>query len=173
LRLAATVCGLVVAADAGSKALVAHLLVAGRVVHVAPGLRFDLYYNHAGAGNTLSGRAELVTVLSILAVLTIAAVTARASSRGNALGLGLLLGGGIGNLLDRLFGAPGPLKGGVIDWIRLLGSSGSMNLADLAINLGLVALAITAVRAWWTGPRRTPRRSSAMAAASGAGADPA
>ena len=70
-----------------------------------------------------------------------------------------------------LLGGPGPLRGGGIDWIRLLGSRGSMDLADLAINLGLLTLAITAVRAWWTGQRRTPSRSSAVAAPSGAGAD--
>jgi signal peptidase II len=139
-RLSLAVGAGVVAVDLLSKELAAHLLVAGQVVHAGPQLELDLYYNHAGARNTLAGHAVLVSGLAILAVAGLAALARRVRSRGAAVGLGLLLGGGLGNLSDRLFGAPGPLRGGVIDWLRLFGSSGSLNLADLAINLGVVVV---------------------------------
>lgn len=149
-RLTLTVAAVVVLLDAISKAVVAHVLVAGRVIDVAPGLRFELYYNHAGAGNLLTGRPVVVAVLSVLAVLALAVLGSRMRSRGTSVGVGLLLGGGIANLVDRLAGSPGPLRGGVIDWIRLFNSTGSMNLADLAINLGVVVFAVTALwRSRW------------------------
>jgi signal peptidase II len=139
----------VILIDAVSKALAKRLLVSERIVHAGPLLELDLYHNHAGSGNMLTGRPVLVSVLSILAVIALAGAATRARGRGTSIGLGLLLGGGIGNLIDRVLGAPGPLRGGVIDWLRPFNSAGSMNLADLAINLGLAVLAITAAWRWW------------------------
>lgn len=48
---------------------------------------------------------------------------------------GLLLGGALGNALDRL----GP--GGVVDWMRVAGYPATFNLADVAVRLSDVALA--------------------------------
>ena len=154
----------VVVLDALSKAIVAALLVPGRVVHVSSWLALDLYYNHAGARNALTGRPVVVSLLAGLSVLALALLLTRTRSRGFAVGLGLLLGGGIGNLADRLFGAPGPLRGGVIDWLAPFGSSGSMNLADLAINLGLLVLALSGLWHWWRRPRATEEPADSVGA---------
>ncbi len=159
-RLTLVVATAVVIIDAAAKAIVAHVLVAGRVVHVGSWLDLDLYYNHAGAGNALTGRPVVVSVLSILGCLALAALAARMRSRGASLGLGLLLGGGVGNLVDRLAGAPGPFRGGVIDWIQLFGSTGSMNLADVAINLGVVVLVVMAIWGALKAPGPTDRALS-------------
>jgi signal peptidase II len=159
-RLTLLVAGLVVVVDAVSKLLVTQWLVGGRVVHVGPLLELDLYYNHAGAGNALTGRPVLVTVLSALATAALAVMAARVRSRGMSLGLGFLLGGGIGNLVDRLFGAPGPMRGGVIDWLRPLNGTGSMNVADWAINLGLVVLGLTVVHQLWSSRRAAPNQGA-------------
>ncbi len=156
-RLTVAVASVVVLLDAASKAVVAHWLVAGRVVHVGPLLELDLYYNHAGARNVLTGRPGLVAGLAILAIAGLVAMAARTRSRGLSLGLGFLLGGGVGNLVDRLFGAPGPFRGGVIDWLAPFNSPGSMNLADLAINLGLLAIVLTVIRRSWTDRRGSAR----------------
>jgi signal peptidase II len=59
-----------------------------------------------------------------------------------AVAIGLLLGGGVGNLMDRLLRAPGPLRGGVVDWIKPTLSSGSLNIADLSINAAVVAMLV-------------------------------
>ncbi len=157
-RLSLAAAAIVVLIDAVSKAVVARWLVVGQVVHVGPLLELDLYYNHAGAGNTLAGRPVLVAVLAILAVAALVAMAARTRSRGMSIALGLLLGGGVGNLIDRLFGAPGPLRGGVIDWLRPFNGSGSMNLADLAINLGPLLLVLVVLRQWWRRPGTLMRR---------------
>jgi signal peptidase II len=58
----------------------------------------------------------------------------RLRDRGWALALGLLLGGAVGNLLDRLFRQPGPMRGHVIDFLQLPNWP-VFNLADSAICL--------------------------------------
>ena len=64
---------------------------------------------------------------------------------GWAVALGLVLGGALGNLTDRIFRAPGVGRGQVVDWISLFGPDGVhwpiFNLADSAIVCGAVLAA--------------------------------
>jgi len=56
---------------------------------------------------------------------------------GWAAGLGLVLGGAVGNLADRLFREPGPMRGHVVDFLSLFDPYGGVwpvfNIADMAI----------------------------------------
>jgi Signal peptidase (SPase) II len=79
-------------------------------------------------------------------LILVAAWSVRTTS--HAVAIGLLLGGGIGNLLDRLLRAPGPLRGGVVDWIKPTLSSGSLNLADLAINAAVITILVGLAIDW-------------------------
>ena len=83
--------------------------------------------------------------------------------------MGLLLGGGIGNLIDRLVTAPGPLRGGVIDWIKPTLHGGSINLADLSINAALVVLIVGGAIEWCLDARKR-RADAARAIPVGGGA---
>lgn len=65
-----------------------------------------------------------------------------------AIALGLLLGGAAGNLADRLFRSPGPLRGFVIDWIKLPYFPPTFNIADSAITIGAALLVLASVRGW-------------------------
>ena len=65
--------------------------------------------------------------------------------------LGLLLGGAMGNLGDRLFRAPGLLRGQVVDWINLPHFPWTFNLADASITCAAVLIAVLA-------PARRPDR---------------
>lgn len=147
-RLAVVVAAIVVALDAITKAAAAHFLAHRGVVHVGGVLDLELYRNHAGPRNTLRGHPVLVSLIAIAAVAVIAAVAAHVRTRSSAIAVGLLLGGGIGNVLDRVIRSPGPLRGGVIDWLRPAWSSGSMNLADLSITAAVLVVVITAARSW-------------------------
>ena len=60
--------------------------------------------------------------------------------------LGLLLGGAMGNLGDRLFRAPGLLRGQVVDWINLPHFPWTFNLADASITCAAVLIAVLALR---------------------------
>ncbi len=57
-----------------------------------------------------------------------------------AVGLGLVLGGAGGNLADRLFRAPGPLRGAVVDFVSI-GWSPTFNAADVCVLSGVLVLA--------------------------------
>jgi signal peptidase II len=94
-------------------------------------------------------------------VAVIVAVATRVRTTTAAVAVGLLLGGGTGNLLDRLLRAPGPLRGGVVDWLKPTLSSGSMNLADLTIGAGVAVFVITSLVGAWR--VRTPHAPSAAA----------
>jgi signal peptidase II len=113
------------------------------VVKVLGGaFHLELYHNFAGPGNILRGHPVLVSLLSLIAVALIAFVAWSVRTTSYAVAIGLLLGGGVGNLLDRLLRAPGPLRGGVVDWIKPALSSGSLNLADVSINAAVVAMLV-------------------------------
>src|ERR1700759_1101709 len=142
-RLIATIAGSVVAVDAVTKAVAASALAGRGVVNVFGGaFHLELYRNFAGPGNILTGHPVLVSLLSLIAVALIAVVAWSVRSTGYAVAIGLLLGGGVGNLLDRLLRAPGPLRGGVVDWIKPTLSSGSLNVADLSINAAILAMLV-------------------------------
>ena len=80
-----------------------------------------------------------------------------------AVALGLVLGGTIGNLVDRIFRAPGPFVGHVVDFISVFDASGQgfpvFNLADSALCVG-VGLAVLLEL---TGRRRDGTRVSLRA----------
>lgn len=95
-----------------------------------PGIAFSL-----GA----SAPAWLITGLTVAATTLIAVMALRGSLR-PALAAGLLLGGGLGNLLDRLAG------GTVTDFLDL-GWFPSFNVADVALNVGVALLLVAGFRA--------------------------
>ncbi len=77
-----------------------------------------------------------------------------------ALGLGLVLGGALGNLIDRLFRSPGPLQGHVVDFVSV-GWWPVFNVADSSIVCGailLVALTVFGIEPNGTQIRRRIRR---------------
>lgn len=145
-RLIAMIAGGVVVLDAATKAIASRALAGRGVVDVLGGaFHLELYRNFAGPGNILTGHPVLVSLLGLIAVVLIAFVAWSVKTTSYAVAIGLLLGGGVGNLLDRLLRAPGPLRGGVVDWIKPTLSSGSLNVADLAINAAVVAMLLALV----------------------------
>jgi signal peptidase II len=159
LRLVATIAGVVVSLDAVTKAIAAHALARRGVVNLLGGhFHLELYRNFAGPGNILRGHPVLVSILSLTAVglIIVAARSVRAISY--AVAVGLLLGGGIGNLLDRLLRAPGPLRGGVVDWIKPTLAGGSLNVADLGINAAIITV-LVGLALDWLRQRRNPSGS--------------
>ena len=145
------------ALDAVTKAIAAHALAGRGVVNLLGGrFHLELYRNFAGPGNILRGHSVLVSLLSLAAVALIAAAAWSVRTTSYAVAIGLLLGGGCGNLLDRLLGSPGPLRGGVIDWIKPTLSGGSLNLADLAINAAVLAVLVGVVLDWHRQRRHRP-----------------
>jgi signal peptidase II len=116
--------------------------------------------------------AEGFTVLFTLVAVAVAVVIVRAARRlfstGWAVTLGLVLGGALGNLIDRVFRAPGFLRGGVVDFLSVFGPDGQVwpvfNVADSAIVCGGVLGAVLALRGIEFDGSRPKDRAAADAA---------
>jgi signal peptidase II len=150
------VAALVVAADQVSKSLV----LASRATAAGTGwVVLRLVRNTGASGGIASGQPELVTLAGLLILAAAIAVTLRTRGRVTALFLAAACGGAIGNLSDRLLRAPGAGRGAVVDWIHAGGGGGSFNVADLAIQLGVIG-AVIAMLAADRAARRTTRRAA-------------
>ena len=133
----------VLAADQVSKSLV--LAAHPAAGSTAGWFAIRLVRNTGASGGIASGYPVLVT-LAALAITGVAAGFAlRVQSRTAAVCLAAVVGGAAGNLADRLFRAPGFGRGGVVDWIHFGTGGGSMDLADLAIQFGVLGAIIAIV----------------------------
>lgn len=95
-------------------------------------LRFSFVRN-PGAAFGLGGGATIVFSLVAVAVAVVLfRMSTRLVSMWWAVALGLMLGGAVGNLLDRLFREPGPLQGHVVDFLRLPNWP-VFNVADMSL----------------------------------------
>jgi signal peptidase II len=136
MRALLVVAGLVLLADVVSKVIVVATLADGRVVHlVGHYLQLTNTRNSGAAFSVGTGATVLFTAVAVAVVVVILRTAKRLRSLGWAICLGLLLGGALGNLVDRLLRAPGPLRGEVVDWIQLPHWP-VFNLADSAIVVG-------------------------------------
>jgi signal peptidase II len=128
------VAALVYTADVISKVIVVATLSESAPVRViAPLLRLD-YIRNPGAAFSLGadGYTVVFTLIAVAVIAAIARVARTLASRPWAVALGLLLGGALGNLTDRIARGPGPLRGWVVDFIELPHWP-VFNLADSAI----------------------------------------
>jgi signal peptidase II len=102
-----------------------------------------------GAAFSLAGGATVLFTIVAAGVVVVIVRTARRLGRTAwAVTLGLLLGGALGNLADRVLRDPGPLRGHVVDFVDLQWHGRSVwpvfNVADMAIVTGgLLALLLS------------------------------
>lgn len=142
----------VLALDAVSKAIVAANLGLGHPpVRILGGVLYlDQTRNGGAAWGMGTGLTAVLTVVALIVVAIIVRSARRMRSVGWAVALGLVLGGALGNLTDRIFRAPGIGRGHVVDWISAFGPEGEhwpiFNLADSAIVCGAILAAILALR---------------------------
>src|SRR3954467_13391844 len=110
----------VLLADVVSKLVVVATLQPGEQVDlIGHVLRLTETRNAGAAFSVGTSATVLFTVVALGVVVVIAREARRLTSGGWAITLGLLLGGALGNLTDRLLRSPGPLRGHVVDWIEL------------------------------------------------------
>jgi signal peptidase II len=140
------VAGLVLVADLVSKVLVVEHIRPDHPVRVLGHyLRLTNTRNSGAAFSVGTGATVLFTAVAVVVVIVILRATARLRSSGWAICLGLLLGGALGNLVDRVFRAPGVFRGEVVDWLQLPHWP-VFNLADSAIVIGGVVAVLLASR---------------------------
>lgn len=139
-RRAGALCGLVVALDQAAKALVEANLVPGEAVELLGPLSLTLVHNRGIAFGLAGGGGALLVAVTVVALLAVGLLFARDSGRpGIWVAVGLLAGGALGNLADRV------RTGEVTDYVDFL-SWPPFNLADAAITVGVLLLVLTYAR---------------------------
>ncbi len=148
--LLAAIAGTVVALDLLTKIIVVATIDPNEPVKVLGGLvYFSLIRNPGAAFSMATGMTWLLALVAIVVVVVIIRMAPRLRSTPWAVSLGLVLGGAIGNLIDRIFRAPGILQGHVVDFVSVFGPNAEyfpvFNVADSAITIGGISLVITAL----------------------------
>jgi signal peptidase II len=124
----------VVVADRVTTTLVEHHL--HDVVHLWGPFGLALQFNSGLAFSLFTGRSTLVTVLLAIGVAILAVLVARVRTTAQAIGGGLVLGGGVGNLSERVVSGH---HGLVADFVTL-SHWPTFNVADACITIGIVVL---------------------------------
>jgi signal peptidase II len=130
----------IVGLDQLTKDTVAAGIAPGHEQSLLPGVHLVHVHNTGVAFGVLSGGGAIVLVCTLLALAAlIVYFVAHPGRRGLWVPTGLLLGGAIGNLIDRL------MHGSVTDFIKLPYWP-AFNVADMAITFGVIALLIVLER---------------------------
>ena len=130
----------VVVVDQAAKAWAAGALADGRRIDVMGGaLGFVLVRNPGAAFSFATGQTWIFSIVAIVVTAIVVRVSKRLGSMWWAVTLGLVLGGAVGNLIDRLARAPGIFRGHVVDFIDY-GGLFVGNIADIAIVGAAVAI---------------------------------
>lgn len=134
-------------ADQGSKYLVVHHLQPGHPVRLLGGLlSLDLIRNPGAAFSMGTGATVAITCLAIAATVAMLVVVApRVRTTGQGALAGMATAGIVGNLADRLFRAPGVMRGHVVDFFHLPHFA-IFNVADIFITCTAVLLVLAALR---------------------------
>ncbi|MGW3631047.1 signal peptidase II [Streptomyces sp. NPDC005122] len=141
-----TVAVLAYALDLGSK-----LLVVARLEHHAPieivgdWLKFEAIRNAGAAFGFGEAFTIIFTMIAAAVIIVIARLARKLYSLPWAIALGLLLGGALGNLTDRIFRSPGIFEGAVVDFIAPKHFA-VFNLADSAIVCGGILIVLLSFR---------------------------
>jgi signal peptidase II len=140
------VAGVVWGLDRLSKLWVEHSLAGRAPITLIPGVLDLRFTTNPGGAFSLGQRTPWIFVgASILVSVAIVATAFRQTNIATSLALGLILGGAIGNLTDRIVRGPG-LSGHVVDFVDFHVWP-IFNLADSAIVVGAVLLAISSLTA--------------------------
>lgn len=138
--ITAGVAAVVVAGDQVTKSLAeAHL---HRSVHLFGPFGLALGYNSGSAFSLFTGDAPVLAAVAVVLVGVVAFLAWRARRAAVAVGLGLVLGGAVGNLCDRLFRGH---HGDVVDFLTLTHWP-TFNVADSCITVGVVLLIVLSWR---------------------------
>ena len=144
LRVAGLVGLVVVVLDQLAKEWALDALVDGPI-EVVGSLQWNLGFNSGTAFSFGEGRGGIISLLGLVAVVVLLAGVLRWPGRLPKVAAGLVVGGALGNLFDRVTRGPGLLDGAVVDFIDVQWWP-IFNIADIAICVGAGRLAILSFR---------------------------
>ncbi|MDV7244151.1 MULTISPECIES: signal peptidase II [Rhodococcus] len=142
MRLLFVIAGVVLITDLVTKVLAVARIEPGESVRVIGDVvTLRLVRNPGAAFSMATGMTWLLTLVAVGVVIGVVRIGRTLRSPWWALGLGLVLGGALGNLVDRFFRAPGVMQGHVVDFVSV-GWWPVFNVADSGIVCGAVLLVV-------------------------------
>ena len=138
------IAAIVIAADQATKIWAVGRLSRGRTIDLVGSLRFNLVFNEGMAFSRFRGIGQYIGVLAMEVVVFLAVSLRRSDSKLSAMATGMIIGGAIGNIIDRLFRGTGWLKGGVVDFIDLQWWP-IFNVADIGVTVGGLLLVLSSL----------------------------
>lgn len=141
LAISVAVAALVVAIDQATKHWAVNRLSGGRTIHVLWTLQFNLTFNSGMAFSRGRGLGPVIGVVALVVVAGLLVNLRRAGSRTSTIAVGMVVGGALGNVADRLLRGDAFLRGAVVDFIDFQWFP-IFNVADIAIDVGGALLII-------------------------------
>lgn len=148
--LFAIVAPLILVADLVTKIVAVSALDGEPPVPVLGGLVYlQIVRNPGAAFGMATGMTWLLTLVAVGVVIAIIWIMPKLRSVGWAIGLAMVLAGALGNLVDRFFREPGPLRGHVVDFVSVFEPNGDFfpvfNVADSSIVCGGALIVLMAL----------------------------
>ena len=168
-RLLLTLAAVILLADLVTKIIVVATIEPGADIRLLGGALYLTQLRNMGAAFSFAeGATVLFSLVAVVVAVVIVRTARRMYSTGWAVTLGLVLGGALGNLIDRIFRSPGFLRGGVVDFLSVFGPDGRVwpvfNVADSAIVCGGLLGVLLALRGIEFDGSRTGGDAAATAA---------
>jgi len=139
------VAAIIVLLDQDSKAWALGVLADGRIIHVIWTMQFNLTYNRGMAFSRGTGIGPIIGVIGLVVVVLLLLSLRRADNALTRVATGLIIGGAVGNILDRLFRGSGWMRGAVIDFIDFQWWP-VFNVADMAIMIGAATMMVAMIK---------------------------
>ena len=117
----------------------------GHAIHVIWTLQLNLTYNRGMAFSQGTGIGPFIGVVGLVVVVLLLLSLRRTDDLLTRCATGLILGGAIGNILDRLFRGNGWMRGAVVDFIDFQWWP-VFNVADMAIMIGAATMIVAMLR---------------------------
>jgi signal peptidase II len=134
------------ALDQGSKWWAEHSLTEGRSKDIVGSLlRFTLSHNAGAAFSTGTSYTVVLTLVALGVIAVCIKMARRLGSLGWAVALGLVLGGALGNVTDRILRPPSPFHGHVVDFLQVPHWP-IFNVADSSISVAAVLFVVLSLR---------------------------
>lgn len=161
MRMLVAIAIVVLALDLVTKVLAVALIDPKDPVRIiGDTVTLTLIRNPGAAFSMATGMTWLLTLVAVGVVIGVIRIGRTLSSFWWALGLGLVLGGALGNLIDRIFRSPGPLQGHVVDFVSV-GWWPIFNVADSSIVCGAILLVALTLFGIEPSGDRVPRKGDA------------
>ncbi|MEU3646937.1 signal peptidase II [Lentzea sp. NPDC034063] len=149
-KVLALLAGVVLALDVLTKVVSVAFLEGADPIKLFGGVLYLTFVRNPGAAFGLAeGQTWILALIALGVAGFILWISRNLRSQTWAVGLGLVLGGAVGNLADRLFREPGPMRGHVVDFLSLFDPYGQVwpvfNVADMAIVGGGATIIVLAL----------------------------